>query len=96
METNVQTPEPNIEVISLAEQFGRQLYERRTWRGISQAELARRVGMHQSTIAKLEQGKGNPTASLMQKLLHAVGSDTHLKVVPCPYYKKNYPLELTK
>lgn len=45
----------------------------RTRAGISQAALARRAGIAQSTISRIEGGELDPTWSVMQKLLAATG-----------------------
>jgi ribosome-binding protein aMBF1 (putative translation factor) len=47
-------------------------------KGISQKELAKRVGTKQSSIARFESGSYNPTLSFVQKLANAVG--TKIKV----------------
>ena len=45
-----------------------QLVEARLEQGISQAELARRVGTQRSNICRLESGAQNPTLDMIQKL----------------------------
>ena len=47
----------------------------RIQRGWSQAELARRVGTKQANISRIEAGLGNPTLSLIQKLLKELELD---------------------
>lgn len=50
----------------------------RAKKGLTQAELARRVGTTQSAIARFESGAGNPTLSFMQKITRAL--DTEIKI----------------
>jgi transcriptional regulator with XRE-family HTH domain len=42
-------------------------------RGLSQRELARRVGASQPQIARLELGQGNPGVSTLRKLARELG-----------------------
>ena len=49
------------------------LVEAREERGISQRELSRSSGVIQAEISKIEQGKGNPTVSTLQKLAKSLG-----------------------
>lgn len=47
----------------------------RTEAGLTQAELAARMGTTQSAIARMEGGGVRPTLETLEKLAHAVGSD---------------------
>lgn len=49
------------------------IIEKRIKEGLTQAELARRVGTKQSAIARLESGSYNPTIGFLQKVAHAMG-----------------------
>ncbi len=50
----------------------------RARKGLTQAELAKRVGTTQSAIARFESGAGNPTLSFVQKITKAL--DTKIKI----------------
>ncbi|MPZ88150.1 MAG: helix-turn-helix domain-containing protein [Nitriliruptorales bacterium] len=50
------------------------VYDLRTSAGLTQAELARRMGTTQSAIARLEGAGTNPSAELLQRLGNAVGA----------------------
>jgi transcriptional regulator with XRE-family HTH domain len=49
--------------------------------GLTQAELAERAGVTQSTIARLERGGGNPTFLMLERVLHAAGHRLELSAV---------------
>lgn len=42
--------------------------------GLTQAELAERMGTSQSAIARLESGRGRPSVATLEKLAKATGS----------------------
>jgi len=46
-------------------EFKDKLKELRTWKGLSQMNLAKETGLSQSAIAKWELGKTEPTASAL-------------------------------
>ena len=51
--------------------------------GITQAEIARRIGTTQSAIARLESGKGrhSPSMATLQKYAHALGCRLEVRLV---------------
>lgn len=50
--------------------------------GLTQAELARRAGVSQPVIARLETGGANPTIRTLERALRAAGHQLVLKAVP--------------
>ena len=60
--------DPNARVL-----LGQAVAEAREEQGISQRQLSRSSGVIQAEISKIEQGKGNPTVSTLQKLAKALG-----------------------
>lgn len=54
------------------------IIKKRITRGLTQKELARRIGTKQSAISRLESGKYNPTLSFLQKVADAL--DARLKI----------------
>jgi len=52
----------------------------RSERGVTQAELAKRMGTKQSAIARFESGRGNPTIDFIQRLSHALGLKIRITV----------------
>jgi transcriptional regulator with XRE-family HTH domain len=51
-------------------------------RGISQAELARRIGTQQSAIARLEGGDDNITLSRLQRVAALLGAEVSIRLKP--------------
>ncbi|MDO8470856.1 MAG: helix-turn-helix transcriptional regulator [bacterium] len=51
-----------------------QLIEARLRRGITQKELARRLGTKQSAIARVESGNANPTVEFLERVAFALRS----------------------
>jgi DNA-binding XRE family transcriptional regulator len=54
-------------------QFGRNLCEARGWVGLTQAQLAKQLSMHQKEISRLERGEVCPRLDMLVKLAEAVG-----------------------
>jgi transcriptional regulator with XRE-family HTH domain len=62
------------EEIRIAWDFGQAVHDRRTALGISQTELARRAGMTQPQVSKLELAGTVPTLPLLARLARALES----------------------
>lgn len=56
----------------------------RTRAGLTQEELARRLGTTQSAIARLESAGSNPRVSTLERALEACGSRLQLSAAPAP------------
>jgi transcriptional regulator with XRE-family HTH domain len=54
-------------------QLGMKLKKVRTARRLSRYALAKRVGISQSYVAKLEAGRSDPTVGMLQRLAKALG-----------------------
>lgn len=69
-------PEVRREYERLAPEFEmiRTLIEARTRAGLSQAEVAERMGTTQSVVARLEGGRSMPTWKTLQRYAQATGS----------------------
>lgn len=57
----------------LAMALAETVYNARHDAGLTQTELARRMGTTQSAIAAIESGSRTPTVELLQRLAHACG-----------------------
>lgn len=55
----------------------------RTSAGITQKEIAKRIGTTQSAVARLESGKGkhSPSLATLQKYAHALGCRLELRLI---------------
>lgn len=56
----------------------RAVLDARIKKGVTQAELAERVGTTQSAIARFESGVSNPTLSFVQKITRALGTEIRI------------------
>lgn len=61
--------------------IARELIAARTRAGLSQAEIAARMGTTQSTIARLESGRRLPSLRTLARYASATGSRTVVKLV---------------
>ena len=61
---------------------GMLIREARRRAGVSQAELARRIGTTQSAIARLERGQTEPSLKRIRDILRALGLDLSVGIVP--------------
>lgn len=54
----------------------------RSEQGLTQTELAKRTGIKQGELSKLENGKANPTLETLQKIAKGLGMRLELRFVP--------------
>lgn len=59
----------------------RAMIEARIRKGLTQEDLAQKVGTKQSVISRLERGRGNPTVSFLKKMADAFSSRLEIKFV---------------
>ena len=59
-----------------------QLVAYRAEHGLSQRELARRLGMKQPAIARLEAGEHTPTLPTLERLSRGLGLEFHIDITP--------------
>lgn len=59
-------------------ELARQLIETRIKRGLSQSELALKMGTSQSTIARLESGQSMPSLRTLNKFAQATNSELQI------------------
>jgi transcriptional regulator with XRE-family HTH domain len=62
-------------------QIAGQVADRRKERGLSQAELAARVGTTQSAIARLESGGRPPRIDTLLRIANALDADLHIELL---------------
>jgi transcriptional regulator with XRE-family HTH domain len=51
-------------------------------RGLTQKQLAKLVGTHQSSIARLESGNTQPRLSFLRRVVNALGARLEVRIVP--------------
>ncbi|PIQ91318.1 MAG: transcriptional regulator [Parcubacteria group bacterium CG11_big_fil_rev_8_21_14_0_20_39_22] len=66
----------------LASEFNliQSIIEMRLKKGMTQKELAEKIGTGQSAIARLESGRYNPTVAFLNKLSGALGTRLEIKL----------------
>lgn len=57
----------------------REIVKLRLAQGLSQKDLAARVGTRQSAISRLESGEYNPSVEFLSKVAHALGKELEIK-----------------
>ena len=67
---------------ALARAMALRVVSYRAEQGLSQAALARRLGMRQSAIARLEAGDHEPTFATLQRLARHLGMEFHITIAP--------------
>lgn len=80
----LQDPATKAEYDALAQEFdtARELIAARARAGITQAELALRMGTTQSAIARLESGKRTPSIDTVQRYARAIGCRAVVRLEP--------------
>ena len=70
-----------IDIAIDGEKLGARLRELRLAAGLTQAELARRTGIHRPNIARVEAGRHTPSLETLARIANAIGvSTTHVLV----------------
>lgn len=58
------------------------LIRARIEKGLTQEELAKKIGTKQSVISRLESGRANPSVAFLKKLAQALNSSLEIKFNP--------------
>lgn len=58
------------------------MIEARVKKGLTQKELASKIGTKQSVISRLESGKANPSVAFLKKFAQAINSNLQIKFTP--------------
>ena len=67
--THIDKVDPEIKLI-----VGQAIAGARNEKGMSQRDLSSKTGIIQAEISKIEQGKGNPTLTTLQKIAKSLGT----------------------
>jgi ribosome-binding protein aMBF1 (putative translation factor) len=57
-----------------------QLIEARIKKGLTQEQLAKKIGTKQSAIARIESGNANPSIAFLEKITTAIGAKLKIQV----------------
>ena len=57
-----------------------EIIRKRLEAGLTQSELAQRIGTRQSAISRLESGEANPTIAFIHKVAHALRVEIHIVI----------------
>lgn len=68
--------------ISFAHDVAVKVIEYRVQHKVTQTELARRLGMRQPHVARLEAGDHEPSLTTLQRLSHVLGIEFHIDITP--------------
>ncbi|MFH0853088.1 MAG: helix-turn-helix transcriptional regulator [bacterium] len=68
---------PEFELVQL-------VIKKRLEQGLTQAELAKKIGTKQAAISRLESGTSNPTVSFLQKVAEALGTRLNISISTSP------------
>jgi ribosome-binding protein aMBF1 (putative translation factor) len=80
----LQNPEVKAEYERLEPEFrlASMLIEARAKAGLSQEQLARRMGMKQAGVARIESGRYNPSMKTLQRYAEATGHKLQISMEP--------------
>ena len=77
-----QNQDPDFVAESLELEIGYQIARLRILHGLTQEELAEKVGTRQPSIARLESGRSLPSLSFLEKIADALDAKIEIKVIP--------------
>jgi DNA-binding XRE family transcriptional regulator len=82
--TLLKNPQTRAEYDALAGEFetARELITARTQAGLTQSDVAQRMGTTQSVIARLESGKRAPSLRTVQRYAQALGARAVVRIEP--------------
>lgn len=66
------------EALKIIYDIKKEIIQLRLAQGLSQKELAEKVGTKQSAISRLESGEYNPSVEFLTKVAHALGKELHI------------------
>jgi len=75
-----QNQDPDFVAESLELETGYQIARLRILQGLTQEELAEKVGTRQPSIARLESGRSMPSLSFLEKIADALDAKIEIKV----------------
>jgi DNA-binding XRE family transcriptional regulator len=77
-----QSQDPEFVAAEHELEAGYQIARLRILRGLTQAELAERVGTRQPSIARLESGQSSPSLSFLTRIVEALDGNLEIHIAP--------------
>ena len=76
----IKNPELAKEYEALGEEYEvvRQIIRARIAAGLTQKELAERIGTQQSNVSRIENGNSNPSMAVLKRIAEATGTKLHV------------------
>ena len=79
---NQQANDPEFVAAEREMEAGYQITRLRILRGLTQSQLAERVGTHQPSIARLESGQSSPSLSFLKRIVEALDGNLEIHIAP--------------
>jgi len=77
-----QAEDPEFVAAEQELEAGYQIARLRILRGLTQAQLAERVGPRQPSIARLESGQSSPSLSFLKRIAEALDANLEIHIAP--------------
>lgn len=77
-----QAQDPEFVIAERELEAGYQIARLRILRGLTQAQLAERVGTRQPSIARLESGQSSPSLSFLKRIVEALDGNLEIYIAP--------------
>ena len=77
-----QAQDPEFVIAGHELEAGYQITRLRILRGLTQTQLAERVGTRQPSIARLESGQSSPSLSFLKRIVEALDGDLEIHIAP--------------
>lgn len=81
--------EPEYELIQ-------ELIEMRKMKNLTQSDISKMTGIHQTDISRLETGKANPTLETLLRVADSLDSKLKIELVPKIKFKRTPPIKRRK
>ena len=75
-----ETNEISIKTISLEEEFAELIVITRKRLNLSQIQLAQMIGLQQSSLSKIEHGRGNPSLQMVERIARGLGKKVYIRL----------------
>ena len=84
LKESLKNPKIKAEYDKLQPEFAmiQTVIDARVKKGVTQEDLAKKIGTKQSVISRLESGRANPSVAFLKKLAHALNSHLEIKFIP--------------